>query len=83
MEQDYHFGRGRGSRDHWHDEGDIGYGESRSKLFTEQSVSDRGHLLVATAPLEQEAESGNNQTQHIESSARVQSESTAKYVLPS
>ncbi|MCJ1398490.1 U4/U6 small nuclear ribonucleoprotein prp4 [Xylographa trunciseda] len=42
---------------------DAGYRESRERLSTEQSVSDRGHTPVATASFRREAEIRNNQAQ--------------------
>ena len=83
LEQDQYLGRSRGAKDHWREQGGREYGESRSKLSTEQSVSDRGHSPVAAAKLRQEAEFRNNQTQHLDNPAEQYKESTAKYVLPS
>lgn len=82
LEQDQYPGRSREARDRWREQGDRGYGESRSKLSTEQSVSDRGRSPIATAQLRQEAEFRNNQTQHLDKSAEQDGVSTAKYVLP-
>ncbi len=82
LEQDPFPGRSRGARDHWREEDDRRYRESRSKLSTEQSVSDRGRSPVATAQLRQEAEFRNHQTQHLDESAGPRNESTAQYVLP-
>ncbi|MCJ1432387.1 U4/U6 small nuclear ribonucleoprotein prp4 [Xylographa pallens] len=40
---------------------EAGYRESRERLSKEQSVSDRGHIPVATASIRREAETRNNQ----------------------
>ncbi len=82
LEQDQYPGKSREARDQWREQGDKGYGESRSKLSTEQSVSDRGRSPVATAHLRQEAEFRNDQTQHLDKSAEQYNGSTAKYVHP-
>lgn len=70
-----HIGQNRAGR------GDRGYRESRSKLSIEQSVRDRGHSSVAAAPLMQDAESQNYQTQHVDDSSGRANRVTAKYVL--
>ena len=42
---------------------EAGYRESRERLSKEQSVSDRGHILIATASIGREAETRINQAQ--------------------
>ncbi|KAL6718916.1 U4/U6 small nuclear ribonucleoprotein prp4 [Lecanora helva] len=54
----------RPPRDVWSKHSGREYGESRHKLSTKQSVSDRGHTPVATAQSRHEAEFPNNQTHH-------------------
>ena len=72
---------GRVSRDLSHEHGGREYGESRSRLSIEQSVSDRGYPPVAAVHERQEAEFRNNQTQRTDQTAGSRSQPTAKYVL--
>ena len=58
------------------------YGESRNRLSTKQSVSDRGHSPVATAQLRHEAEFRDNQTQRTGRLLEERNQSAAKYVRP-
>ncbi len=70
----------RGAREDWREQGERGYDESRSRLSTEQSVSDRGHSPVAAARLRREAEFRNNQTEREASLAEQRRNSTTEYV---
>ena len=65
---------------HQREQGDIRYKESQSRLSREQSVSDRGHSLVAAAQLKREAEIRPNQIQRTDTSAGERSDSLAEYV---
>ena len=65
----------------WNEQGDRAHHESGSRLFQEQSVSDRSHLPVATAHAGREAENHYNQTQHVNDSTEYDGHSIAKYVI--
>ena len=68
----------KGTRD---ERGDRGYKESRSKLSTEQSVSDRGHSSVAAARIKHKAESQKHQKQQAGKLQRDSDHSSARYVF--
>ena len=79
--KDIDFGRshdGRASRADWRDENARENGESKNRLSTKQSVSDRGHSPVATAQLRHEAEFQENQTQRTGRPPEERNQSTAK-----
>ena len=58
-----------------------GYRESRERLSKEQSVSDRGHIPIATASIRREAEPRNNQAQDSSHSKLSISHLPDKYVF--
>ncbi|KAL9122158.1 MAG: hypothetical protein Q9187_001287 [Circinaria calcarea] len=60
--------------------GDHGYRESKGRLSSEQSVSDRGHPSIATSTSKREAEIRNNQTQRDEISKAKSGKVADKYV---
>ena len=64
----------------WHKHNDRGYSESRSKLSTQQSVSDRSQSSVTTAHLRHDTEKIYNQTQQNRPGDAISSYDPAKYV---
>lgn len=64
----------------WPEQGDKGDKESRSRLSTEQSVSDRGHSPVAAAKLKRDAETRINQIQRINTSVGELGNLSSEYV---
>ncbi|MCJ1385322.1 U4/U6 small nuclear ribonucleoprotein prp4 [Xylographa soralifera] len=59
----YGYSRGSNKLEPGKGRSEAGYRESRGRLSKEQSVSDRGHIPVATASIRREAETRKNQTQ--------------------
>ena len=74
---------GRGHGDRRREQYDRMYHESRGRLSTKQSVSDRGYSPVAAARIKREAEHQNTQTQNSEKLDEKRNHSAAKCVRQS